>query len=68
MGLLNSLLGGSEWRSKPPEEKTADISRYNATRGALEAVGRVTREECPAYYAANDAVWDAMQHVPWWRR
>lgn len=73
MGLLNSLLGGDEWRGKPPEEKAADISRHKATRAALEAASELERkagirEETPTYTLHNDAVIDSEQHVPWWRR
>jgi len=68
MGLIDSLLGGSEWRDKPKEEKAADINRHKATRQALEASGRHAREEGPTYYLFNSAVLDSEKHVPWWRR
>lgn len=73
MGLLNSLLGGDEWRGKPPEEKAADIIRHKSTKRALEAASELEwkagiREETPTYILHNSAVADSEQHVPWWRR
>lgn len=68
MELLSSLLGGDEWRSKPPEEQAADISRHQALRKANEASARHVREEGPAYYLFQNAIIESEQHVPWWRR
>ena len=68
MGFISELLGGSEWRDKPKEEKAADIDRHRATRQALEASYRHAREVGPTYYLFNAAVIDAEKHVPWWRR
>ncbi len=68
MGLINALLGGSEWRDKPREEQQADIGRHKATKKALDNSRLHVREEGPAYYQLNEAVIEAEQHVPWWRR
>lgn len=72
MGLISALLGGDEWRSKPPEEKQADISRHKAYKAALEQHAEWQRqhgdhEETPTYNQLNSAVIDTDKDVPWWR-
>lgn len=74
MGLFSSLLGGDEWRSKPAEEKAADISRHKAYKKALDQHYEWAKkhpgqlEETPTYNQLNGAVNDTDQDVPWWRR
>jgi len=53
---------------KPKEERAADLNRYRATRRAAEQAARTLREEGPATRQLNEAVIEAGQHVPWWRR
>jgi hypothetical protein len=58
----------TEWLGKPKEERQADLGRYRATRQAAEQAAAVLREESITTNMFNDAVIDAEQHVPWWRR
>jgi hypothetical protein len=57
MGLFSKLLGDS-----------AAVARYKAADDDLARVANRDRGESDAWHDANDAMWDAREDVPWWRR
>jgi hypothetical protein len=55
------------WRDKPEAERKADLSRYRASKKALD--GYRTQEEDPTYRQLNEAVIEAEREIPrrYWR-
>ena len=61
----------AKWGDKPKAEQKADLSRYRASKKALDNHARKSREreETPTYRQLNAAVIDAEREIPkrYWR-